>query len=95
MGAELIQVLLEPLLLELRRPPGELELIELELTEFSLGFRDSTAELLYVAFQSVALIGQLTESDGQSLDGRGRVPRRSRLWRALDDPLTVAAKPGH
>jgi len=32
MAAELISVLLQPLLLELRRPPGELELIQLELT---------------------------------------------------------------
>ena len=30
-GAEFLKVLLEPLLLELRRMPGELELLELEL----------------------------------------------------------------
>jgi len=31
MGAEFVPVLLEPLLLELRKPPGELQLIRLEL----------------------------------------------------------------
>ena len=47
MGAELIPVLLQPLLrVELRRPPGALELIKL-----TLGFREATPELVYVAFR--------------------------------------------
>ena len=58
MGAKLIPVLLQPLLrVELRRPPGALELIEL-----TLGFREATPELVYVAFQAVALLVQLTEA---------------------------------
>src|ERR1700680_2963212 len=49
MGAELIPVLLQPLLgAELRRLPGALELIEL-----TLGYRESTPELVYLAFQPV------------------------------------------
>ena len=57
-GAEVIPVLLQPLLrTELRRPPGELQLIQL-----TLGFRKATPELAYVAFQPVALLGQLTEA---------------------------------
>ncbi len=61
MGAELIPVLLQPLLrAELRRPPGALELIKL-----ALGFREATPELAYLAFQPVALPGQLPEADGQ------------------------------
>ena len=39
MGAELIPVLLQPLLLQLRGPPGELERIPLEQIELTLGFR--------------------------------------------------------
>ena len=65
MDAEPIPVLLEPLLLEFRRPPGELEPIKLEPTELTLGFGEATPELLHVAFQAVALIGQLAELDGQ------------------------------
>jgi hypothetical protein len=38
----------------LRRPPGELELVELELIQLTLGFREATPELLDVAFQTVA-----------------------------------------
>jgi hypothetical protein len=67
MGAELIPVLLQPLLrAELRWPPGALELIKLPL-----GFREATPELAYVAFQAVALLVQLTEADGQPVDGPG------------------------
>ena len=67
MGAELIPVLLQPLLrVELRRPPGALELIKL-----TLGFREATPELVYVAFQAVALLVQLTEADGQPVDSPG------------------------
>lgn len=95
MGAELIPVHLQPLLLELRRPPGELEPIEPELIKFVFGFGDATPELLYLAFQTVALIGQLTEADGQPLDSPGQLPRRSGLHRVLDDALIIAAKPGH
>ncbi len=66
MGAELIPVLLQPLLrVDLRRPPGALELIKL-----TLGFREATPELGYVAFQAVALVVQLTETDGQPADNR-------------------------
>ena len=64
MDAELIPVLLQPLLrAELRRPPGALELIKL-----TLGFREATPELVYVAFQAVALLAQLTKADGQAVD---------------------------
>ena len=67
MGAELIPVLLQPLLrVDLRRPPGALELIKL-----ALGFREATPELVYVAFQAVVLIGQLTEADRQPVDSPG------------------------
>jgi hypothetical protein len=95
MGAEFAKVLLEPLLLELRRVPDELELIELELIELTLGFRDATPELLYVAFQAVALVVQLTEADGQPVDSPGQFLRRSRFRRALGNALTTTAKPGH
>src|SRR5204862_3529389 len=74
-----------------RRPPGELELIILELIELTLGFRDATPELLDVGFQTVALTGQLTEGAGQRLDGAGQFRRQSGLRRAL----TLADKPGH
>ncbi len=64
MGAELIPILLQPLLrVELRRPPGAQELIEL-----TLGFREATPELVYVAFQAVALLVQRTKADGQAAD---------------------------
>ena len=87
MAAELIPVLLQPLLrVELRRPPGALELIKL-----TLGFREATPELIHLAFQAVALLVQLTETDGRPVDN----PRRSGFRRARDDTLTVAAKPGH
>ena len=67
MGAELIPVLLQPLLrAELRRPPGAPELIKL-----TLGFREATPELAYLAFQAVALLVQLTEADGQFVDNTG------------------------
>ena len=67
MGAELIPVLLQPLLrAELRRPPEALELIKL-----SLGFREATPELVYVAFQAVALLVQLTEANGQPVGNPG------------------------
>ncbi len=67
MSAELIPVLLQPLLrADLRRPPGALELIKL-----TLGFREATPELVYVAFQAVALLVQLTETDGQPVGNPG------------------------
>jgi hypothetical protein len=67
MSAELIPVLLQPLLrIKLRRRPGALELIKL-----TLGFREATPELVYVAFQAVALLVQLTEADGQPVDRPG------------------------
>jgi len=67
MGAELIAVLLQPLLrVELRRPPGALELIKL-----TLGFGEATPELVHVAFQAVALLIQLTEADGKPVDSPG------------------------
>src|SRR5580704_9151186 len=91
MSAELIPVLLQPLLrIKLRRRPGALELIKL-----TLGFREATPELVYVAFQAVALLVQLTEADGQPVDRPGQFPRRSGFRRAPDDTLTIAAKPGH
>src|SRR5689334_9670380 len=65
--------------------------MELELIELTLGFRDATPELLDVAFQTVPLIGQFTEGDGQRFDGPGRFRRQSGLRRAL----TLADKPGH
>jgi len=95
MSAELIPVLLQPLMLKLPRPPGELELTVLELIQRTLGFRDAAPELLYVAFQAVTLLVQLTEADGQPLDSPGQVRRRSGCRRALDDALTIAARPGH
>src|SRR5689334_12225063 len=49
MGAKFIPVLLEPLLLDLRQPPGELQLIRLELIQLTLGFREATPELLHIA----------------------------------------------
>ena len=67
MVAELIPVLLQPLLrVELRRPPEALELIKL-----TFGFREATPELVYVAFQAVALLVQLTEADSQPVDNPG------------------------
>jgi hypothetical protein len=67
MSAELIPVLLQPLpRVELRRPPGALQLIKL-----TLGFSEATPELVYVAFQAVALLVQLTEADGQPVDRPG------------------------
>jgi len=67
MGAQLIPVLVQPLLrVELRRPPGALELIKL-----TLGFREATPELVYVAFQAVTLLVQLTEADGQPVANPG------------------------
>ena len=88
-------VLLEPLLLELRRPPGELKLLDLELIQLVLGFRDTTPELLYVTFQAVTLVDQLTEPDGQPVDSPGRYLRRSGCRCVRGDALTIAAKPGH
>ena len=67
MGAELIPILFQPLLrVELRRPPGALELIKL-----TLGFREATSELVYVGFQAVPLLVQFTEADGQPIDNPG------------------------
>ena len=67
MNAELIPVLLQPLLrVELRRPPGALELIK-----FIFRFREATPELVYVAFQAVASVVQLTEADGQLVANPG------------------------
>ena len=64
MAAELIPVLLQALLrVELRRPPGALELIKL-----TLGFGEATPELIDLAFQAVALLVQLTETDGRPVD---------------------------
>ena len=91
MAAELIPVLLQPLLrAELRWPPRALELIKL-----ILGFREATPELAYLAFQPVALLVQLTEAGGRPVGNPGQFPRRSGFRRALDDALTIAAKPGH
>ncbi len=88
MGAELIPVLLQPLLrVEMRRPLGALEQIKL-----TLGFREATPEPVYVAFQAVALLVQLTEAGGQPVDNPGRFRQRSGFQRAL---VTIAAKPGH
>jgi hypothetical protein len=95
MGAEFVPVLLEPLLLELRRPPGLLELIDLELIYLALSFRDAAPELLYVAFQPVTLIDQLTEADRQPVDILGQFPQRSGFRHALGDAPAIAVKPGH
>jgi hypothetical protein len=43
----------------------------LELIKLTLGFREATPELVYVACQAVALLVQLTEADGQPVDSPG------------------------
>jgi hypothetical protein len=95
MGAEFLKVLLEPLLLELRWMPRELELLELELIQLTLGFRDATPELLDVARQAVTLVVQLTEAGGQPVDSPGQFLRRSGFRHGLRDAPTIAAEPGH
>ena len=68
MGAELIPVLLQPLLrAELRQATQERR----SCIKLPLGFGEATPELAHLAFQAVALLVQLTEADGELVDDTG------------------------
>ena len=95
MGAKFVPVLLQPLLLDLRRPPGALEPVAMELIQLIVNLSDATLELLDLVFQADALLVQITEADRQPANSLGQFPGRFGIWPAHGDVLTGAAKPGH